>query len=844
MHILLEPRTPSARSVATRPLPRPVVRGKFLFAGDHKIYVKGVTYGAFKWDEDGNEYTDLATIKRDFSQMAEAGINTVRIPHTTPPRNLLDLAHDHGLWVIVGLSSEQFAGYLIDRNKKCPDIDGIIREKVAQVAGHPALLCYAIGNEISAPLVRWLGSRRIERFLHRIYRNVKSADPDGLVTYVNYPTTEYLQLPFLDLVCFNVYLERQETLRSYLLRLHNIAGDRPLIMSELGLDAMRNGEQKQAQVLDWQIRTSFAIGCAGVIVFAWTDEWFRGNKAVEDWAFGLTDWKRRPKPSLRTVSCAFAEIPFPVCRTTAKISVVICTYNGAETIRACLSALARQSYRDFEVIVVNDGSTDATAEVATEYGVRVITTHNQGLSVARNLGWQAATGEYIAYIDDDAYPDVHWLEYLAGAFATSDHVAIGGPNVEPIESGSVARCVANAPGGPIHVLLTDELAEHIPGCNMAIRRWALKAIGGFDPQFRVAGDDVDLCWRLQERGWTLGFSPAAMVWHHQRSTARAYWRQQRGYGRAEALLESKWPSKYNVVGHHTLTGRIYGKGFGHLFGLRSHVYHGVWGTAPFQSLYERSAGVTASLPSMPEWHLFIWFLASCSLLSLAWRPLVAAIPLFCLAVSISFAQAYRGAIHAAFAPPPQSHWQSMKLRAITAWLHFIQPIARLIGRIEYGLVFWRNSTCAKFLLRRFYQYAEWTHEAKPAEERLAAIEGTLLAKRAVVLRSDAFARWDMEVRGGTFGAARLLMAVEDHGGGAQYVRVGIWPRCRSAALLPGIVFLSLSLAAAFNGAKAAALVFTGMVALIVIWVVRQAGYAMGALATAALWKAENHQRAL
>jgi O-antigen biosynthesis protein len=835
MHLLVEaPAAVAKAPPAVVPvLGRPVVRGKFLFSGDTKVYVKGVTYGAFKADENGNEYTDLTTIDRDFAQMADAGINTVRIPHTAPPRALLDLAHRYGLWVMVGLSAEQFVGHLIDRNKKCPDIDAIIGEKVAQVAGHPALLCYAIGNEIGAPQVRWLGSRRIERFLHRIYRNVKSVDPHGLVTYVNYPTTEYLQLPFLDLVCFNVYLERQETLRSYLLRLHNIAGDRPLIMSELGLDAMRHGEQKQAQVLDWQIRTSFAVGCAGVIVFAWTDEWFRGDEAVEDWAFGLTDWERRPKPALRSVSRAFAEIPFPLCRTTPKISVVICTYNGAETIRSCLSALARQSYRNFEVIVVNDGSTDATAKIADEYDARVITTHNHGLSAARNLGWQAATGEYVAYIDDDAYPDVHWLEYLVGAFTASNHVAIGGPNVEPLESGNVARCVANAPGGPIHVLLTDELAEHIPGCNMAIRRWALKAIGGFDPLFRVAGDDVDLCWRLQERDWTLGFSPAAVVWHHQRTSVRAYWKQQRGYGRAEALLELKWPIKYNVVGHHTLSGRIYGKGFGHLVGLRSRIYHGVWGTAPFQSLYERSAGTTASLPTMPEWHLFIWFLAACSLLSLAWRPLIAAIPLLCLAIWISFAQAYRGAIHASFTPPAESQYQDMKLRAMTAWLHFIQPIARLIGRIEYGLVFWRNSTCAKFLFRRFYQHAEWTSEPKPAEQRLASIEAALLAQRAVVLRSDAFARWDMEVRGGTFGAARLLMAVEEHGSGAQYVRVGIWPRCRAPALLPGVVFLLLSLAAALSRAGVAALVFTAIEALIVTWVVRQAGCAMGALATAA-----------
>src|SRR5205823_7616269 len=113
-------------------------------------------------------------------------------------------------------------------------------------AAHPALLCYALGNEIPSTMARWLGRRRIERYLKRLCHAVKEEDPDGLVTYVNYPTTEYLQLPFLDLVCFNVYLESQERFEAYLARLQNIAGDRPLIMSELGLDGLRNGEGVQA----------------------------------------------------------------------------------------------------------------------------------------------------------------------------------------------------------------------------------------------------------------------------------------------------------------------------------------------------------------------------------------------------------------------------------------------------------------------------------------------------------------------------------------------------------------------------------------------------------------------
>ena len=113
----------------------------------------------------------------------------------------------------------------------------------------------------------------------------------------------------------------------------------------------------------------------------------------------------------------------------------------------------------------------------------------------------------MAYVDDDAYPDPHWLTYVAEIFINTTHAAVGGPNIPPPGDGPIADCVANAPGGPAHVLLSDQEAEHIPGCNMAFRKAVLQAIGGFDPQFRVAGDDVDVCWRLQKQGWTVVSTP-------------------------------------------------------------------------------------------------------------------------------------------------------------------------------------------------------------------------------------------------------------------------------------------------------------------------------------------------
>jgi GT2 family glycosyltransferase len=195
-----------------------------------------------------------------------------------------------------------------------------------------------------------------------------------------------------------------------------------------------------------------------------------------------------------------------------------------------------------------------------DYDFQLISIENQGLSNARNVGLGVATGEIVAYIDDDAFPDEHWLKYIAAKFQDTDCAGVGGPNIAPPGDGKIADCVANAPGGPMHVLISDHEAEHIPGCNMAFRKDCLKAIGGFDPHFKSAGDDVDLCWRIQHRGMWLAFSPAAKIWHRRRNSVRAYWRQQIGYGKAEALLERKWPQKYNDIGYISWNGRIYGKG--------------------------------------------------------------------------------------------------------------------------------------------------------------------------------------------------------------------------------------------------------------------------------------------
>jgi O-antigen biosynthesis protein len=762
-------------------------RGKFLFEDDEKVYVKGVTYGAFRPDDQGREYQDHRRIEADFAQMAANGFNAVRIPHTSPPRSLLDAALRHGLRVMVGLSAEQFIGYLIDR-KKSPDIEQEIRSKVQAIRGHPALLCYAIGNEIPAPVARWLGRRRVERYLHRIYRVIKQADPRGLVTYVNYPSTEYLDLPFLDLVSFNVYLESEEPLRAYLARLQNIAGDRPLIMTEVGLDASRNSETRQAQVLDWQVRAAFASGCAGVFVFSWTDEWHRFGAEVDDWEFGITRRDRTPKPALSMLRTALAEIPFPADLHWPLISVVVCSFNGSRTIGECLEAIGEIRYPAFEVIVVDDGSTDDTAAIAAQYDATLIRTQNHGLSHARNVGWQAAKGEIIAYIDDDAYPDPDWLTYIAATFRDSNYAGVGGPNILPPHDGPIAACVDNSPGGPRHVLLTDTEAEHIPGCNMAFLRTALWAVGGFDERFRVAGDDVDICWRLEERGWKLGFSPSAQVWHHPRNSVRAYLRQQKGYGKAEALLEEKWPQKYNSLGHLSWLGRVYG--VPRVLGTVTRVYFGQWGSAPFQRLYEGS-GRVQSLLLMPEWYLANLGLVVIGALGISWRPLLFFLPLLAISAGIPIANACANAARSRFV----GEGFQLPLRALTALLHMLQPAARLYGRLRHGLNIWRSRVPAGFAVPVPRSMAIWTERWQAPRARLESIEGYLRGKGVPVERGGQCDPWDLQVQTGFWGGARMLMAVEDHGAGTQYVRCRVWLKC----FAPGLV-LSLTLALFSAGA--------------------------------------------
>src|SRR5215472_11947961 len=664
------PTAPAQRVGAIR------VDGKFFCAGAAKHFVKGVTYGPFAPGSHGVQFPELDMVERDFALMVTAGINTVRV-FTVPPLWLLDTAHRHGLKVLVGLPWSQHVAFLDSAEVQAGVRDAVVAG-VRACARHEAVFAYLVGNEIPPDIVRWHGPRQIEKFVESLVALVRREHPGALVSYASFPSTEYLNVAdFCDFVCFNVYLHEESAFRRYIARLHNLTVTKPLVLTEFGADSLRSSEAEQRDILSWHINAAFAGGVAGTFVFAWTDEWFTGGHPIEDWEFGLVDRERRPKQAFAAVAAQYlGQLPPPLPHYP-RVSVVVCAYNGDRTMEACLASLEKLTYPDYEVIVVNDGSTDRTLEISESYPYcRIISQENKGLSVARNVGAEAATGEIVAYTDSDCVADPDSLNYLVGTMEAKGLAACGGPNFSPTEKELVPEAVAVSPGAPCHVLLDDEIAEHIAGCNMAFRRDALLGIGGFDPIFHAAGDDVDFCWRLQDAGYTIGYSPAAFVWHFRRNTVAAYCAQQRGYGKAEALVYSKHPFRFNLFGQAKRLGRIYGDfSTSLLLSRRPVIYSGIFGRGLFQTLYEPPSSLTAFLPLSFEWSAASLPLALAGIVGGGWLWLLT-VPLL-----VTWLMCLNGARKA----PMDKRFNGLNARALVALLIYLGPLLRGWERIRWRL---------------------------------------------------------------------------------------------------------------------------------------------------------------
>jgi O-antigen biosynthesis protein len=759
-----------SRSRQAEPVGNRVRRdGKFFRLGAEKFTVKGVTYGPFADNAAGEPFKTPEQTRADFRQILELNANTIRI-YKTPPRWFLDLAQEMGLKVFLDIAWGKNLVFIDDFEIK-QDARGRVRAAARECGSHPAVFALSVVNELPPDVVRFIGADRVGEFVDELIGIVKAESPDCLVTFANFPSTEYLEARDVDFVTYNVYLHDETTLRNYVVRLQHIAGEKPLVLGEYGIDTFKEGsESRQADVLGTQFAAIYDEGAAGAFVFSFTDEWNVNGYEIEDWSFGLVRRDRSKKPAFDVMKDLFRRAPQTGNLKLPRVSVIVCSYNGGSTTESCLRSLKNIRYPDYEVVFVDDGSTDNTQEILKKFPWVVnIKQKNMGLSFARNVGMKNATGEIIVYTDSDCEADEDWLYYLVAPMVRGGHIGAGGPNLIPDEGSWVADCVGLSPGGPTHVMLDDRTAEHVPGCNMGYWRWAALEINGFDSQFRKAGDDVDFIWRLQHRGHTIGFACAAQVWHYRRNTVKAYLKQQRGYGEAEALLKYKHPDHFNALGSGLWRGRIYGADIGVRFG-GDVIYHGVWGTGLFQTIYRKQASVLAMLLMSVEWHLLTVFFG---ILGFAYRPiLVVFFAMLLVPMALAIVAAYQARV-----TTKRRHWL---MRPLIAFLHWRQPITRGWARYTVRLA---NKTLDATRVkptgeplpfdptdRSMLLY--WTTNERRTE-LLEAVKHEAEAS-GLRYRIDAGWRdWDLEIYGSRYAKIRLRTVSEKHDGKGFLTRVQV-----------------------------------------------------------------------
>ena len=341
------------------------VDGKFLRAGAAKFWVKGVTYGPFAPRVDGFFLPEADRMAADFRQIRALGANTVRVYHA-PPRGVLDLAHEHGLKVFIDVPWSKHRCFLDSREDQESGRTAV-RAAARAGRGHPAVLAYSVVNEIPPDVARWERREPVESFIEELVDIARQEDPEGLVTFASFPPTEYLHPRNVDFYTMNVYLHARDRFSSYLQRLQNLAEEKPMLLGEYGIDSMRHGEAGQAELLAMHLEEVFRCGLAGSCVFSYTDEWFTGGHLISDWAFGLVGRDRREKRAFAEVAKVFGGDPRPRLARYPKVTVVVCSYNGGRTLDGCLKSLEQVDYPDYEVVLVDDGSTDDVPEIAARY---------------------------------------------------------------------------------------------------------------------------------------------------------------------------------------------------------------------------------------------------------------------------------------------------------------------------------------------------------------------------------------------------------------------------------------------------------------------------------------------
>jgi mycofactocin system glycosyltransferase len=243
----------------------------------------------------------------------------------------------------------------------------------------------------------------------------------------------------------------------------------------------------------------------------------------------------------RTGTAAMETLPF--------VSVVIPVYNRPHDIAACLDSLLKLDYPDdkFEIIVVDDASTDETRDVVSRYPIKMITNRkNRQAPYCRNLGAASARGDILAFIDSDCLADRNWLRELVPAFKDLKIAAVGGIvesyyDTRPLDRYELVRSSLKMGLWPRRSASNNPFF-YVPSCNLLARRNVFLKTGGFDESL-VVGEDVDLCWRMREKGMHIDYLPSGRVFHKHRNRVTAFCRRRFDYGTSEPLLNRLYPGK-------------------------------------------------------------------------------------------------------------------------------------------------------------------------------------------------------------------------------------------------------------------------------------------------------------
>src|SRR5579875_1814026 len=446
-----------------------------------------------------------------------------------------------------------------------------------------------------------------------------------------------------------------------------------------------------------------------------------------------------------------------------------------------------------------------TGAIAQQAGVKVLSLPHQGLSAARNTGLSAATGEIAAFIDADAAADRDWLYHLVEAIRRRAAAAAGGPNFPPAASSILAAAIAAAPGQPREVRQSDDSLAQVCGCNMAVVRAVAQSLGGFDPLFTAAGDDVDFSWRLLRARAVIAYAPGAVVTHERRGSIRAYLAQQRGYGAAEALLARKYPElgRRRVYGYDGWQARWLGL---------PRIYYGAMGRGLFQTIYPAGGQPLVELASSAWWlALSLVLLAS----GIGGRQSV----LIAAGGAGLILTATSAAVYAARARLERQR-DRLATRALVALLSILGPAIRSYARIRAAL--WHALSSPKIgkagMPRRSgsIRLAMAAREGADQPDRDAVAEQlryALFRRGLTVEGNTGFEPFDLQIMLGSMVRVPLNTLAQEDGGLYLHWRVAASPIpiLIAAAIVLGLIATGQWIAA--GAAAAAAIAWCAIVAI-------------------------------